>query len=544
MSEGFTPRLTLREAMSCLTAAGLLHEAVVPRWGEAAASEAAGGAGAGAERGALWTMDSEDVDDIIFTSVSYDTRKIDSATLLFCKGNFRPEYLAGADAKGLRAYVSETAYTDATDATALVVSDVKRAMALLAARFNGDPQDALTVVGITGTKGKTTTAYFTQAILNAASVGKCALLSSVDNCTDGKTYVESDLTTPESLDLYALMRQAVDSGMKYLVMEVSSQAYKVERVAGLTFDVGVFMNISPDHISAIEHPTFDDYFWCKRQIIRNSRRLLYWRDMDHAGIVAADAAALGVSAARFAVGSEAGDTSDDCVLTPVRPGAPEFTLPGADGSPERFRLSIPGDFNLVNAAAAVAIARAVGVEPHSSSFHALESVTVPGRMELFHDSHDPNVIAYVDYAHNYASTKAVLDFLWEEYGDRNPRITVVTGSTGDKAVDRREGIVRAAQDRAARLILTQEDTDREPMEKVLGEMESFITNPSLDHQTILSRAEAVEDAIAGARADAGKTGRLNIVVVIGKGREKWIKVLNKHVPYEGDTYLIERLFSQ
>ncbi len=107
-------------------------------------------------------------------------------------------------------------------------------MSLLSAEFYGRPQDELTVVGITGTKGKTTTAYFTQAVLNARSGGKAALFSSVDNCLDGHTYVESDLTTPESMDAFRMMREAADNGMKYLVMEVSSQAYKVERVYGLT----------------------------------------------------------------------------------------------------------------------------------------------------------------------------------------------------------------------------------------------------------------------------------------------------------------------
>jgi UDP-N-acetylmuramoylalanine-D-glutamate ligase len=96
----------------------------------------------------------------------------------------------------------------------------------------------------------------------------------VDNCLDGHTYVESDLTTPESMDAFRMMREAVDNGMEYLVMEVSSQAYKVDRVFGLTFDVAAFLNISPDHISPIEHPTFEDYLHCKRQIVKNCRA--YW----------------------------------------------------------------------------------------------------------------------------------------------------------------------------------------------------------------------------------------------------------------------------
>lgn len=141
--------------------------------------------------------------------------------------------------------MAETEYSAATATPGLIVNDARKAMSLLSAAFYGYPQNELTVIGVTGTKGKTTTSYFTQALINAVSGGKAALFSSVDNCLDGHTYVESDLTTPESMDAFRMMREAADNGMKYLVMEVSSQAYKVDRVYGLTFDVAAFLNISP-----------------------------------------------------------------------------------------------------------------------------------------------------------------------------------------------------------------------------------------------------------------------------------------------------------
>lgn len=119
------------------------------------------------------------------------------------------------------------------------------------------------------------------------------MFSSVDNCLDGHTYVESDLTTPESMDAFRMMREAADNGMKYLVMEVSSQAYKVDRVYGLTFDVAAFLNISPDHISPIEHPTFEDYLYCKRQIIVNAKSLVLGADSLHADLLREDAEAAG-----------------------------------------------------------------------------------------------------------------------------------------------------------------------------------------------------------------------------------------------------------
>ena len=183
-------------------------------------------------QGDVWTDDPARIAsaDEPFAGITYDTRKVTQGTLLCCKGRFKAEYLNGIDEAGLAAYVAETEYSAATAAPGLIVNDARKAMSLLSAAFYGYPQNELTVIGVTGTKGKTTTSYFTQALINAVSGGKAALFSSVDNCLDGHTYVESDLTTPESMDAFRMMREAADNGMEYLVMEVSSQAYKVDRV--------------------------------------------------------------------------------------------------------------------------------------------------------------------------------------------------------------------------------------------------------------------------------------------------------------------------
>ena len=280
MRKGFGMTVTLASAAQLLKRHGLLREII---------------------RADRWTLDAHDIEgaDTAFSAITYDTRDVREGTLLCCKGRFKAEYLHDIDERGLAAYVADTDFSAETGAPGLIVNDARKAMSLLSAEFYGRPQDELTVVGITGTKGKTTTAYFTQAVLNAHSHGKAALFSSVDNCLDGHTYVESDLTTPESMDAFRMMREAADNGMKYLVMEVSSQAYKVERVYGLTFDVATFLNISPDHISPIEHPTFEDYLYCKRQIVRNSRALVLGAASDHADLLRQDAADAGVPVTTF-----------------------------------------------------------------------------------------------------------------------------------------------------------------------------------------------------------------------------------------------------
>lgn len=530
----------------------------------------------------IWSLDANAFTKVDlhkpFAHATYDTRDIKPGTLLFIKGNFKSEYLLDADSKGLAAYVAEQSYADYTSAIGLIVTDARKAMSVLAAAFFGNPQQKLTIVGITGTKGKTTTAYFTHAILSAYSNGKAALFSSVDNCVDGKNYVESNLTTPESFDAFCMMREAVDSGMKYLVMEVSSQAYKVNRVYGLKFDVAAFLNISPDHISPIEHPTFEDYLYCKRQIIANTKRLVLNADTDHVDLLLQDAKRNNVHVTTISrikkediedVDETCEETERTCENYPKLLTPDYLAVPSEDSEAhciavidsndedcceehekeaqysmiDTFSLSIAGDFNYENALAAIAIAGELGVNQDTDlqALHAIEKVEISGRMEVFEDTHS-NTIAVVDYAHNYISTKSVIDFVEERYGKENPRITLVTGSTGDKAVDRRKDIVNAAQNRIAQFIFTTEDTDTEDVMHICEDMQSYVTNTNVSSRIIIDRAEAIEYAYKDAIKNTQEEGRLNVLLAIGKGDERWIKSKRKHLPYEGDSFIVKRLF--
>lgn len=189
-------------------------------------------------------LKSSAVQDTVATKmdyVSYDSRDIQTNTLFFCKGaGFRPTYLSMAKDNGANCYVAEQPYPEGKGMHALIVRDVSKAMALLSAAFFRFPQDDLYVVAFTGTKGKTTSAYFLKGMLDQANGGKTALISSVNDVVGPKPEdsFKSSLTTPESLDLFRDMRTAVDNGMTHLVMEVSSQAYKKNRVFGLTYDLG------------------------------------------------------------------------------------------------------------------------------------------------------------------------------------------------------------------------------------------------------------------------------------------------------------------
>ena len=515
--------LTLRTAARLLSDHGLLREVIHDdRW--------------------MMQVPDDPADDVPFSAITYDTRTVGGGSLLVCKGRFRPEYLDGLDGRGLAAYVADTDYSAVVDAPGLIVDDPRKALSLLSAEFYGRPQDELTVIGITGTKGKTTTAYLTQAILNAHSGGRCALFSSVDNCLDGHTYEESDLTTPESLDAFRMMRQAADNGMRYLVMEVSSQAYKVHRVHGLTFDIGAFLNISPDHISPIEHPTFEDYLHCKRQLITNSKTLVVNADCDHMQLLRQDAAHAGIPVVDFSVhGPDDGCKTAHAITATADGSDPDdFRVAIRNHDAGTFRLRLPGDFNIANAAAAMAIATAAGAPADSPALHAVETVTVPGRMEVLADP-DTRTWAIVDYAHNFASVAALLDFVDSRYGADRPYITLVTGAAGNKAIGRRREIVEAAQHRIGRFVFTAEDTDTEPYEDICNDMLRHVTNPDVDARIVVDRVTALTEAIRDARSNPE---RWDMVLVIGKGHERWIKDRNRHMPYEGDDKVVSRLLSE
>ena len=490
-----------------------------------------------------WSLNADGIDnaDVPFTHITYDTRTVREGTLLVCKGRFRPEFLDGLKERGLVAYVSERDFSDHTEVPGLIVNDARKALSLLSAAFYGMPQNELTVIGITGTKGKTTTAYFTQAILNAYSNGRCALFSSVDNCLDGHTYVESELTTPESLDAFRMMREAADNGMRYLVMEVSSQAYKVNRVHGLTFDVGAFLNISPDHISDIEHPTFEDYFRCKRRLIANSRSLVLGADCDHRDLLMQDAADAGVKVTEFALHDAArGLTSPAQVIARVDPENKAGFIVSVNGSDLRpMELDMSGEFNVTNAAAAVAIAIEAGVPESDPSIAAMCRVQVPGRMERVKAG--DGLLVYIDFAHNYLSVKSLVDEMVRTYGERRPRITLVSGTTGGKAVDRREGIVKGALGRVESFIFTLDDPNYEDPMDIARQMQSYVTDPTARTQIVVPRELAIEKAIADAREHAD---RFNIVLVIGKGDETRNIINGKPVPYEGDGAVVRRVLGE
>ncbi|WP_429948431.1 UDP-N-acetylmuramoyl-L-alanyl-D-glutamate-L-lysine ligase [Enterococcus sp. AZ170] len=469
--------------------------------------------------------------DKTFDALSYDSRTVSSKTLFFCKGlNFKPEYLENAVAAGLDSYVAEQPY-DVPAALGIIVTDIKKAMAVLSMTFYDYPQHKLKLIGFTGTKGKTTAAYFTKFILDQTTNKKTAMLSTMNSTLDGQTFFKSHLTTPESLDLYKMMNEAVSNGMSHFIMEVSSQAYKTNRVYGLFFDVGIFLNITPDHISPIEHPTYDDYFYCKRQLIKQSKTMILNHESDHFHLLKETAQLYSIP--YLVYGNQAALDTDYCYQTdPVDSLA--FSIEAKEDQlmvTGDYQLRLGGDFNKGNALSAILASALVGADRNDCQ-QGVKETTVPGRMELLTNTNGAKV--YVDYAHNYDSLKNLLTFVKEEHP--TGRLLVVIGSTGNKAISRRKDFGAVLSELADIAILTTDDPADEDPVTICEEIKAHITT-DIPTKIIADRSEAIKEALAISLAE-------DAVILAGKGADLYQKVHGKDMPYEGDFQIAERLITK
>ncbi len=439
--------------------------------------------------------------------VSCSSGQVIPGTLFICKGaHFKPQYLLDAIAGGAFAYLSEREYPEAA-VPCILVSDVRRAMALAADLYYNHPSGRLGVVGITGTKGKSSTTYYLKYIFDEylAARGKpeSGLISSIDTF-DGVERFESHIKTPEPLDLERHFAHAAECGMEYLTMEVSSQALKYDRVRNVEFAAAVFLNISSDHISPIEHPDFEDYFTSKLGIFPQAAVSCVNLDCDHADRVL-EAAKRSPRVITFSqrdptaavYGSSIRKSGND-ILFRVR--TPRFL--------REFRLTMPGLFNVENALAAIAVCEGLGI-PEQHIFVGLMKARVPGRMEIYTNA-DDRVIAIVDYAHNRLSFEKLFQSVREEYPGR--RVVTVFGCPGKKALDRRRDLGEISGRYSDLVMITEEDPGEEPVEEICRDIARWVEREGCEYSIQPDRGEAIRQAIRGSESQT-------VILITGKGAE-------------------------
>ncbi len=454
--------------------------------------------------------------DVLVSEITYNSKEVVPGTLFVCKGaNFKEEYLIEAIERGAVAYVSEVAY-DSAAIPAFIVSDVRRAMPYLADLFFDSPSQKLNIVAVGGTKGKTTTTHFIKAIIDAylkeQQKKESGLISSI-KVFDGLSEYPAANTTPEAIPLQRYLANAVEAGLDYMVLEVSSQALKYNRVDCIHFDVGIFLNISNDHISPVEHEDFKDYFQSKMKMFEQTDLAVVNQDSDEIEKVL-EATKQTKQVVTYSKKKADADFFGHAIQNKRLEAV--FSIQGPDFN-EEFKLAIPGGFNVDNALAAVTTTVSMGI-PYTFAKQVLAEVKVPGRMEMW-ESQDGLVTTIVDYAHNKLSYESLYPALREEYPDAH--IVAVFGARGGKALNRRKELVDIVGQYADEAILTMIHPDHENLADINKTLVENLEPYHLPYKIIDDRGEAIREAI---RSAEGKT----LLVITGRGHEDNQKIQGKY----------------
>ncbi len=460
--------------------------------------------------------------DMPIQDISYNSNEVSAGTLFICKGfGFKADYLRLAVDNGAVACVSEEAFPDIA-IPQILVSNARKALAVLSAAFFDYPQHRLTTVGITGTKGKSTTSFFMKSILDSCAEQPTGLISTIENFV-GDEAEPSHLSTPESLDLQKLFVRAAEHKLRYMTLEVSSQAYKLDRLYGMDFQVGVFLNIGEDHISEFEHSDMEDYLNCKLELLKHCELAVINQNTDQFERVYETAKQHCKKVVVFGKSPGA-----DYLLSAVQPceGGLSFRF-GTSDAMEEYRLSMAGRFNAENAAAAITVALEFGF-PASAIQAGIKSVHAKGRMEIF-EKDDITVI--VDYAHNYLSFSRLYETVKQDYAGR--RIIALYGCPGGRSQVRRRDVSRLSGENADFVYLTAEDPQFETVEDICAELSELLTPYQTPHKTIPDRKEAIRTAIQEAKKG-------DVIILAAKGEENYQKIQGNYVDYESDTVLAKR----
>lgn len=459
--------------------------------------------------------------------ISYNSKDIKKGTLFFCKGAaFSVKYLEMAQSGGAVCYISENKYNE--NSSYIIVNDVRKAMALVAEVFYDNAFEKLNLVGITGTKGKSTTAYYVKYIvdeyMNDIAEPKSAIVSSIDTY-DGVIKKESILTTPEALDLHKHFNNAVNSGIKYFTMEVSSQALKYDRVAGVHYKIGAYLNFGEDHISSIEHSDIEDYFTSKMKLFELCDTACINLDDD-----TSKRALQYASKCKKIITFSQKDKQADFYGYDVKKDGNDITFRvKCKDFDKDFRITMPGLFNVYNALCAIAITSELDI-PVSYMYKGLMKARASGRMEAYSNS-DKKIVAIVDYAHNSLSFENLYKSVLEEYKGR--KIVTVFGCPGKKAINRRHDLGTLAGQYSDRVVITEEDFGEEPLMNICNDIAHYVREQKCPYDIVEDRGDAIRKAILDCNEET-------VILITGKGNETRLKRGSIYAPCETDVFYAKK----
>ena len=452
--------------------------------------------------------------------IEYNSNKIKNGDVFVAITGYKDngiKYIDDAISKGAVALVHEGDIEHKEDITYIKVENARIALAIMASTYYGDPARKLKMIGITGTKGKTTTAYMIRDIM-LASGKKIGMIGTVCN-TYGKVTEESIRTSPESLDLQALLARMVDAGMEYVVMEVSSHALELERVYGIKFLVGVFTNLSEDHLDF--HKTMDKYLEAKAKLFKQSDFAIINGDDIYAPRLLK---MIDIKKATYGL-----DNAVDLTATDIRvnPSYVEFKM-YVNRMLETIRINIPGRFTVYNALAAIGVCSLFGAQMDAIS-GALGALRVPGRNEVVELNKTFTVI--VDYAHTPASLEAILSSA-KKY--TKGRIICVFGCGGNRDKEKRAMMGEISGRLADFTIITTDNPRDEKPSKIIEDIESGIKQTRGLYKCIENRRQAIRFAMRIA-------WKSDVIIIAGKGHETYQEVENGKKLYFDDKEIVRKI---
>lgn len=451
--------------------------------------------------------------------IIYDSRKLAPETMFVCMVGAVTDghkYIPDAIAKGASVIVlekEEEAAQIPDTITVLKVQSARLALALMSAALFDHPARKLVTIGLTGTKGKTTTTYMIKKVLEMA--GKKVGLIGTIGAMIGEEHLPSKNTTPESYELHRMFAAMVEAGCEYVVMEVSSQGLKLDRTAGILFDYGIFTNLSPDHIGPAEHASFEEYMECKSLLFRQCKVGVVNADDEHVdGILKGHTCEVKTfSAEKKAdlMASDIGFINEDGKL------GMHFKVSGCMDC--QAKVHIPGRFSVYNSMVTMLVCHLAGISDEAI-LEGLSKVQVKGRVEMLPVSKDYTLI--IDYAHNEVSTRSVLTTLMEYHPKR---LICVYGGGGNRSKLRRYDMGEVTGEMADLCVLTCDNPRDEEIRDINNDIKVGLAKSNGKYIEIDDRKEAI--AYCMKNAEPG-----DMIVLLGKGHEDYQEI--KGVKYHFD----------
>ncbi len=459
--------------------------------------------------------------EVDITGISNDSREVKPGYLFIAIKGFDTdghEYINKAIENGAKAILiqeekAKEIIKQIPDEINIITSkDTRIATAICACNYYDNPSRKMQLIGITGTKGKTTTTFMIKSILERQGI-KTGLIGTIATYIGDKKLEDSDRTTPDSIKLQSYFAQMVEAGCKACVMEVSSQSLKLHRVDGCDFNIGVFTNFSEDHISEKEHPDMEDYFNSKVKLFNMCP--LGFINIDDINTIKVPSLAPNCTVKTYGIDNECDMLAKDITITN---SYVDFKVK-LNGKNERIKTDIPGRFSVYNSLAAISVASKLGCSVENIKL-ALETVKVPGRSELVDNKLGLTIM--IDYAHSPESLESILQAV-KSY--TRGRVISVFGCGGDRDNAKRPIMGAISGKIANYTIITSDNPRTENPEAIVKEIEEGIKKTNARYECIVDRTEAIKKAIKMANKN-------DIIVLAGKGHETYQEINHEKHHYD------------